>query len=236
PHLDVTGELVALSRSELATKIPGRVAKVFVDEGQRVRTGEPLLRLETEYFTLDVERARADLARAKAVADEASSDFARKKDLRAKDSIPQSTFDRSQAAWEQARASLSAADTGLRTAQQRLADATLRAPFDGVVVARHTDVGERLSDNTVAFVISQTAPLKLRFDVPERYLASVRRGMKVTAGVDPYPGTAFDGEVNVVGGTIDSRTRTFFVEALFPNHDGRLRPGMFARVKMDLKD
>jgi multidrug efflux pump subunit AcrA (membrane-fusion protein) len=86
----------------------------------------------------------------------------------------------------------------------------------------------------VAFVLEQLAPLKLRFRVPERYLAAVREGQPVSASVDPYPGQVFAGRISVVGDAIDPATRTFLVEAEFPNHDDRLRPGLFARVEARL--
>jgi membrane fusion protein (multidrug efflux system) len=110
----------------------------------------------------------------------------------------------------------------------------LRSPIAGVVAERRTDVGERLGDNTVAFVVVQTAPLKLRFRVPERHLAAVHRGQVVSATVDPYPGEHFAGTVSVVGQVVDSASRSFFVESEFPNQDGRLRPGLFARVELAL--
>ena len=80
----------------------------------------------------------------------------------------------------------------------------------------------------------QTAPLKLRFRVPERYLSQVRRGQPVKATVDPYPGEAFEGRVAVVMQAVDPASRTFGVEAEFANRDGRLAPGLFARVELDL--
>jgi len=99
---------------------------------------------------------------------------------------------------------------------------------------RRTDVGERLSEGTVAFVVEQTAPLKLRFRAPERYLAALRQGLPVEALAEAYPGQPFAGTVSLVGGSVDPQTRTFLVEAEFPNRDRRLRPGLFARVEVDL--
>ena len=81
---------------------------------------------------------------------------------------------------------------------------------------------------------SRRRPLKLRFRVPERYLATVHVGRPVAAHVDPYPAEAFDGTVSLVGGSVDPSSRTFLVEAEFPNRDGRLRPGLFARVELQL--
>jgi membrane fusion protein (multidrug efflux system) len=233
-RLGVTGEFVPPIRSNLVPRTGGRVARVLVDEGQRVRRGQPLLELETDYLKLDVARAQAEKARALAAADEARRDFERKTDLAGRGSVSEAVFLRSKAGAEQAEAALAAAGAALALAQQRLDDAVLTSPVDGVVAARRTDVGERLGEGTVAFVVEQTAPLKLRFRVPERYLAKVRRGQPVAAHVDPYPDEVFEGTASLVGGSVDTSSRTFLVEAEFPNRDGRLRPGLFARVELQL--
>lgn len=230
---EFTGEFTSPVRSELAPRISGRVGRVLVDAGARVRKGQPLLELETEYLQLDLERANAEQARAQALVEDARRDLARKQGLVAKDSVSQAAFDRSRSGAEQAEAGLAAARAAARLAAQRLADAVLVSPIDGVVSERRADVGERLGDQNVAFVLEQVAPLKLRFRVPERYLASVRPGQAVSASVDPYPGEAFTGRISVVGDAIDPATRTFLVEAEFVNRDDRLRPGLFARVEAD---
>lgn len=230
--VSATGEFISPSRSELAPKFPGRVAAVYVDAGVRVTRGQPVAALENDYMRIDLQRATAELERASAAASDAERDFARKKALRDKDSIPQATFDRSLTMLEQTRAGRSSAAAAVSMARQRLADTVLRSPMNGVVAERRTDVGEHLGEAGVAFVILQTAPLKLRFNLPERYLGSVRAGQSVTARVDPYPGEEFRGVVKTVGGVIDPENRTFFAEAEFANGDGRLRPGLFARVEM----
>ncbi len=229
-----TGEFVSPVSSELAARFPGRVARVMADEGQRVRKGQPVFALETEYLALDLQRAEAELARARATAADAERDFNRKKDLIAKGSIAQAAYDRSQGASEQAAASVAGAAAARELARQRLADAVHRSPIDGVVAEKRTDVGERLGDNSVAFVILQTSPLKLRFHLAERYLGAVRAGQRVRAHVDPYPDRTFEGKVALVGGVVDPSTRTVMVETEFPNRDGKLSPGLFARVEIDL--
>ncbi len=232
--LVATGEFVAPVRSELSPKMPGRVAKLHVDEGDRVRRGQPVLQLESDYVRLNLQAAEADVARAKAARDEAARDLARKKELIAKDSIPRATYDRSQGMYDQANAAYSAAIAQAALLRQQLADATLRSPVDGMVAEKRTDVGARLGDGGVAFVVVQTSPLKLRFQVPERYLGRLDRGDAVTARVDPYPNETFTGTIKTVGGVIDPKTRTMFAEAEFANRDGRLRPGLFARVETKL--
>lgn len=227
-----TGELISPVRSELAVRIPGRVGKMFVDEGSRVSRGQPLLEIETDYPRLNLDKANADIARAVSAEKDAQNDLNRKKELIAKESIPQATYDRSQAMFDQARAAKQSAEAQAAIYRQQLADSTLRSPIDGVVAEKRTDVGQRLGDATVAFVVVQTSPLKLRFRVPEKELARVRLGQNVKATVDAYAGDVFQGKVAVVGGVIDPASRSFTVETEFPNRDGKLRPGMFARVEL----
>ena len=230
-----TGEFVSPVRSELAVKTPGRVAKMFVDEGSHVAKGQPILELESDYLRLNLDRANADIARAKAAEDDARRDLDRKKDLIAKDSIPRATYDRSQSAYDQSVAMRQSAAAQAALLRQQIDDATLRSPIDGVVAEKRADVGERLGDNSVAVVVMQTSPLKLRFKVPERYLASVHAGDSVKATVDPYPNQVFQGKVTTVGGVVDSATRSFLVETEFANGDGKLKPGLFARVEMNAR-
>jgi membrane fusion protein, multidrug efflux system len=230
-----TGEFVSPVRSELAMRLPGRVGKILVDEGARVHRGQPLLELETEYLNLDLQRATADLARAHAATQDAERDLGRKKELIAKSSVSQAAYDRSSSGFDSARAAEQSALAARDLARQRLADAVLRSPIDGVVAERRTDIGQRLGDNSVAFVVAQTSPLKLRFKLPEVYLSAVRRGQPVTASVAPYPRETFSGRVSLIGGVVDPATRSFNIETEFDNRDGRLYPGLFAKVELDVQ-
>jgi RND family efflux transporter MFP subunit len=229
-----TGELVSPVRSELAVRMPGRVGRVFVDEGAKVQKGQALLELETQYLQLDLKRAEADVARAKAAVADAERDYKRKQELLAKESVAKAAFDRSEAAYQSAQAATQAAEATRDLARQHLADAVLRSPITGVIAERRTDVGERLGDASVAFVVAQTSPIKLRFRLPERYLANLRNGQTVRATFDPYPGETFQGKVTQIGGVVDPTTRTVAVETELPNRDGRLSPGLFARVEIEV--
>ena len=233
--LTATGEFVSPIRSELSAKLPGRVARMYVDEGSRVTRGQPVLQLESDYLNLNLRSAQAEIARAKAALDEATRDLARKKELAGKGSIPQATLDRSQAAYDQARAGYSATSAQADLLRQQIADSTLRSPVSGIVAEKRTEIGARLGDGGVAFVVVQLSPIRLRFQVPERYLGRIKAGDSVSARVDPYPNEAFTGTIKTVGGVIDPRTRTMFAEAEFANRDGRLRPGLFARVEARLE-
>lgn len=227
-----TGEFVSSQRSEVTPRIGGRVKSVAVDEGALVEAGSVLLELETEYLELDVKQAAAEVARARAALNEAERDAKRKADLVAKGSVSEAANLRSKSAFEQAQAGLDAANARLGLAQTRRNDAVLRSPFRGVIEQRRIDVGERLAEATPAFVIVQLAPLKLRFRVRETDLTLVRKGQGVEAEVDAYRGEKFRGVISVAGGAIDPATRTFLAEARFDNRDLKLRPGLFARVRV----
>ncbi len=232
---EATGEFMSPVRSELSPKLPGRVARLYVDEGSRVHRGQPVLLLESDYARIHLQSAEAESARARAARDEAARDLERKKELMAKNSIPKATFDRSQAMYEQTSAAYAGANAQVSLRRQQIADSTLRSPVDGIVAEKRTDVGARLGEAGVAFVFVQLSPLKLRFQVPERLLGKITVGDRVTARVDPYPGETFEGTIKTVGGIIDPKTRTMFAEAEFANKDGRLRPGLFARVETNVK-
>ena len=227
-----SGEFVSSQRSELTARIGGRVKSVAVDEGSLVQAGSTLLELETEYLDIDVSQAAAEVARAQAALVEAERDAQRKTELVAKGSVSEAASLRSASLYGQAKASLDGANARLSLARTRRADAVLRAPFRGVVEQRRVNVGERLAEATPAFVIVQLAPLKLRFRVRESDLTLVRKGQGVEAEVEAYPGVKFRGVISVAGGAIDPATRTFLAEARFENRDLKLRPGLFARVRV----
>ncbi len=227
-----SGEFVSSQRSELTSRISGRVKAVMVDEGALVESGSVLLELETDYLDIDVKQAAAEVARAQAALNEADRDAKRKAELVAKGSVSEAANLRSASMYEQAKAGLDAATARLNLAQTRRADAVLRAPFRGVIEQRRINVGERLAEATPAFLLVQMAPLKLRFRVRETDLTLVRKGQGVEAEVEAYPGVKFPGVISVAGGAIDPATRTFLAEARFENRDLKLRPGFFARVRV----
>jgi membrane fusion protein (multidrug efflux system) len=230
--ITATGELISPTRSQLAPKSPGRVAAVFVREGERVRAGQPLVAFETEYLSLELRRAEAELARASAIENDAARELERKRELIATESIPPAAYDRARTALESSTAARQAGEAVVATIRQRIADATLRAPFDGVVEQKMVSVGERLGDGA-AFVVAQTSPLRLRFRLPEQYLGRIRNGQNVSATTDAYGAEPFHGRVSMIGGVVDPATRTFMVEADVDNRAGLLSPGLFSRVTVE---
>jgi HlyD family secretion protein len=125
------------------------------------------------------------------------------------------------------------AATGL--ARKKLADATLRAPIDGAVARRHVNPGEFLQGNTAVFTIVQSDPLKWSGTVAEHAALQVRPGQIVRVRADTVPGRTFEGQVTRVSPAVDVASRTALLEARVPNRAGLLKPGLFARGVIALR-
>ena len=128
------------------------------------------------------------------------------------------------------RATISARRVSLALAQKKLADAKITAPMDGFIKERLVSEGTYLKVNSPVVTLVQNSPLKLRFDVPENALDSVRVKGPVEFQVDSYQNRKFSGLISRISPSVDRQSRTMRVEALVNNVDGILKPGLFARV------
>ena len=114
-------------------------------------------------------------------------------------------------------------------AKKKVADASIRAPVAGAVAERLVQPGEYININTPVVTIVQVTPLKLKTAVQEKFASVIHPGQRVTFVVEAFPTEHFDGEIAYVSPSVDQATRTFSVEALVRNADGRLKPGFFAK-------
>jgi len=127
----------------------------------------------------------------------------------------------------QLKAQLQSSEVARRLAEKKLTDATIRAPFPGSVQARRVSPGEYLRLQSPVMVIVRTDTLRARLSVPERWAGAIRPGSTVDLRVEAYPGETFRGRLDRINPSVSSDTRTFEIEALVPNSDGRLKPGFF---------
>jgi RND family efflux transporter MFP subunit len=119
-------------------------------------------------------------------------------------------------------------------ARRALADTDVRAPYDGLVAEKHVTVGQYLQKGARVATLVRIDPLRVELIVPESAVAAVRRGQKVSFGVQAYPGQRFDGLIAYVGPSLKADSRALVVEALVPNPQGRLQPGLFATARIEL--
>ncbi|MCW5893019.1 MAG: efflux RND transporter periplasmic adaptor subunit [bacterium] len=205
----------------------------------RARLGVPL-----DGDADEVEPAKAALVRqARAVLEQARLQRERYASLQKDGILSRAELDQADADWRVAEARyqealeevrnrqalLAERRTQLALAEQQLADATLRAPFDGAVRERHLSVGGYLDVGAAVVTIVRQHPLRLRLPIPEREAASLRTGQTVRVEVEGHPIPA-EGRVVRISPAVDERTRTIMIEAEVPNADGGLRPGAYARA------
>ncbi|MEZ4314797.1 MAG: efflux RND transporter periplasmic adaptor subunit [Polyangiaceae bacterium] len=188
----------------------------------------------------------AEVRAAKEAMDLAVTDAERTKALFDQGGVPQATWDLARARAEQAKAQYDAALNGAQQAwagllaaqaqaglaSKAVADATIRAPFDGAVAEKRISVGEFASPGRVVAVVVHDTLLRLKIDIPEVDAARVGMGKEVLISVAAYPGRVFKGEIKRIGASVRAQNRTLPVEAELANDDGALKPGMFARAEI----
>jgi membrane fusion protein (multidrug efflux system) len=230
--IEATGELLAKDRAEIAAEVPGRITEILLFEGDDVDAGEIVLEIDPERRKLEVEDARARVSEAEAYVLDRERETKRVRELRRKNVASQAQLDQAETQLKLARARLSAGRAHLGVAERALRDASVSAPFEGIIARRFVSVGEFVKSGQELFELVALDPIEVEFHVTERDSGRVAVKDEVSVRVAPYPDESFRAVVTLVSPTIDSRTRTLRLKANLPNPDGRLLPGLFARVEL----
>jgi len=244
----LTGTLLPIRESRVGAKVGGRIAEIFVDEGDDVNTGDALFILEQRDFLLaknqaehNLDAARASLSAARINLTNARREFNRLKGLRASNAVSQQELDAASDAFEAAQASVKVAEASVdgardafEMAQHNLAESTVRSPISGHIARRNVNVGEVVSPVSPApcFYVVDDSVCKVEAHLPDTKQSSVCIAQKVGMTVDGVPAKRFYGEITHIGGTIDPLSRTLTIRARVANPDGLLRPGALARLKI----
>jgi len=223
PAILATGAVGTLRADEgvmIRPEIAGRIEQIRFKEGSRVARGEVLVRL-------DQGELAAALASSKAQAGLEAQRLERTEDMHKKGFIAQQALD-------EQRANQMRALAKVREDEARLGKTVMRAPFPGVAGLRQVSEGAYVAAGTDIARLEKIDQLKLDFRVPENFLAQIKAGQSVRIAVDAYPGGEFRGAIYAIEPAIDEQTRTVLARARVGNADMRLRPGMFARVQLQL--
>jgi cobalt-zinc-cadmium efflux system membrane fusion protein len=219
--------------------VTGRVRKVLAEPGQRVKKGTPLLTIESP----DVGSAFADLAKAAADLDASGRDLARQKDLYAAQAGSARDFETAEDNFGKAKAEQQRALEKARLLRSGSVDRvtqtyTLRAPIDGLVVARNVSPGIEVqgqySGNTAVelFTVGELDVVWVLADVTEDELPRIQPGAQVDISVIAYPSRTFAGKVDWIAGALDPATRTAKIRCAIANPDQALKPEMYATAKI----
>ena len=212
-----TAALEPRGESQVVAKTSGVALGVMVEEGQSVRAGQPLVRL-------DPDRARLAVAQAEAQMHKLENNYRRAQQLVGQQMISANDVDQIKYDLDNARAQH-------RMAALELSYATVTAPISGVIATRSIKTGNFVQINTPIFRIVDDSRLEATLNVPERELATLKAGQPVTLAVDALPGQTFTGTVDRISPVVDSGSGTFRVVSTFDG-GGLLQPGMFGRIRI----
>ena len=233
-RIDATGELLAKDRAQIASEVSGRITEILIDEGEAALVAQVLLEIDPERRNLELADARARLTEAEAALGEQEREYRRAKTLHEQGIASEASLDQSQTDLVLARSRAEAARARVGVADRAVRDASVRAPFAGLIARREVSRGEFVNVGQSLFELVALDPVEVEFHLAERDSARAVVGQNVRVTVAPFPNQSFDGVVTVVSPTIDARTRTLRVKAQIDNRDGRLRPGLFARVDLGI--
>lgn len=219
--LEALGTAKANESVIITPTLEERVAGIFFDDGDDVRAGQVLVKLddsETQHL----------LAESRARLQEQQKQFERIRKLAKTNATSRSRLDEELSLLQIAKAKTA-------NLEARLRDYTIRAPFAGILGIRQISTGAVVDSDTVIATLDDTRIIKLDFTVPETYIEALSIGMPVAAHSPAYPDRNFDGRVSAISSRVDPATRTLTVRAQIPNPERRLKPGMLLTVDL-IKD
>lgn len=243
-YLLLSGDIEAME-ANVGFKMPGRVIRLFKDEGDYAAKGERLAVLDSaEYEAIAAQNAAA-LENAEAALEKAKKDRDRIELLFKNGAVSSQQMDAAQTAYEVALAQSRQARAALKTAQVRLADTVLYAPFSGVVAKKYIEEGEIIPAGAAVFAMVDLKNIWVKVYVKEDRLGRVKLGQKAHVSVDSHPGKVYSGTVTYISSeaeftpknvqTREERVKLVFsVKVGVVNDNDELKPGMPADVKIFL--
>jgi RND family efflux transporter MFP subunit len=227
------GSLLARRESRIGSEVRGRIAEIFVEDGDRVSAGDPLFRIDAEPYRLALRQAQARLDRARAERKQIANDLARGEKLLRQDVMSETEMDKLRTSLDVVLAAEHEAEEAVALAQLNFDHTLVQAPYDASVAARLEDEGTTalVQPQTIVIILQETSELEAQATIPEVHFAAIRVGDSALLQVDglPHP---IPTEVYSVGDTVDPATRTFLVTMRVPNPEHRLKAGVFARVEI----
>ena len=207
-----TSTVQAYVKNNIVPQTAGRIVKINVEVGDRVKKGQVLAEID-----------KAQLQQAQLQLHNAGVELERLRALYQAGGLSKSDLDAVELQYNVAKTQV----------DNLIENTTLLSPIDGVITARNYDAGDMYAMSAPIFTVEQIKPVKLLVAVSESDYTKIGKGDKVTVKADAFPDLTFDGKIERIHPTIDPSTRTFVVEVVVPNNYSTLRPGMFARVKVN---
>ncbi|MBL0169012.1 MAG: efflux RND transporter periplasmic adaptor subunit [Propionivibrio sp.] len=218
--LDATavGSLRSNESVVLRPETAGRISSINFKDGSAVARGALLVGLDSATQLAEYDQARANLGLAQV-------NLKRTRELFEKKFVSQQALDNTEAG-------LKVQEAALALAQARLDKMRIKAPFSGVVGIRNVSVGDYVKEGQELINLEDISTLKIDFRLPESYLGQLKPGQMIEVSSDALPGQKFEAVLDAVNPLVDTGGRAIASRAHLSNADGRLRPGMFVRVRL----
>lgn len=232
--LPLTGTFKAANQTVVKAKVAGELVALLVREGERVRAGQLLARIDATEYELRVRREQAALDAAQAQLDIATKSRENNAQLLAKGFISQIAFDNAQSAYEAARANRAAAAAALDLARKSLADTQIRAPIAAAVAERFAQPGEKLPVDGRVLSLVDPASIELEAAIPADNIARIAPGMRAEFRAEGSQ-REYSGEVVRINPATAAGSRSVFVYIAVAQADTAIRAGMFAQGRLVLE-
>jgi len=237
-RVNVSGTVTSPRDALLSTAVAGLVAELAVDEGHRVRAGEPLLKLDAELAELALERARAEVRQHETALDDARRRFSEAEKVGPEKGIARTQIESLRAEVASDEAALAAARVAAAEQRALVDRHTLVAPFDGVISQRFTELGEWVNPGDGLVELVATANLRFDFRVAQNYYRELTPDAPIQITLDALPGGSLNGRIDSIVPVKNPGGRTFLVRALADAVDGAdllsITPGMSAHGRLSL--
>ncbi len=233
-EINVTGTILPDRETFIGPKVSGRINEFFVDEGDFIKEGEPLVQLEQVRFNLMYKEAEASYQESLTNLNNLKKKLTRQKDLFEKGILDKERFDDIVTEVALAKSREEKERSRFNNAKEDIKDSVLKAPFSGFVVERKMNAGEMYSGGSGEYVfhLVDTSSVKVELNIIETKKRYIKSGKMVSVLVDAIPNKVFEGKVEVVNPLVDTASRKFLVKIKMDNPGFMLESGMFARVSI----
>ena len=232
--LPVSGTLVAARQALVKAKLAVEVRSMLVREGDPVRAGQVIARLDTVDLAARLDQSTGARDASRAQYEIAEKNRVTNQSLLERKFISQNAFDNVSSLASANRASLEAADAQVRVAQKAFRDATVTAPISGIIARKYVQAGEKTQVDAPLFSIVDLDSIELQAIVPAGEVGAIQKGMRASLTVEGMPERTFDATVDRINPATEPGTRSIIVFLTVPNPDHLLKSGMFAEGTMPL--
>ena len=233
--VDLPGQTQAYIEAPIFAQTTGYLKKWYFDIGAKVKLGDVLAEIDTPQVDQDLNQAKANLRQAQAALDLSLVTFKRDQDLLERKVIAQQDFDTASSDLHSKQATVNANAAAVSRLQALEDFKIVKAPFDGIVTRRNTDIGQIVNSGsgTPLFDVAQVSPLRIYVNVPEAMAGYVRVGGPASVTFNEFPGQKFSGQVVRTAQAIDPASRTLLTEVDVANDAGQLFPGAYSPVHLE---